>query len=100
MRLPSLLASAFSLTLAALALADAASDVIDLTPANFNSVVDPEKIILVEFFAPWYPLLCFYASYQTKLTRLLLLKVRALQGACSSLRRGSYFPQRKGHQAR
>jgi len=50
---PSLLASTFSLTLAALALADAASDVIDLTSANFNSVVNPEKLILVEFFAPW-----------------------------------------------
>jgi len=93
MRVPPLLAS---LTLAALALADAASDVIDLTPANFNSVVGSEKLVLVEFFAPWYPLLlCFYKQ---KLTRLLL-KVRALQGACSSLRRSGYFPQRKGHQA-
>lgn len=54
MRLSSILASTLSLTLATLALADAASDVIDLTPSNINSVVDSEKIILVEFFAPWY----------------------------------------------
>jgi len=56
MRVPSILAS---LTLATLALAEAASDVIDLTPANFKSVVDPEKLILVEFFAPWYALVLF-----------------------------------------
>ena len=54
MRFSSILASTLSLTLATLALADAASDVIDLTPSNINSVVDSEKIILVEFFAPWY----------------------------------------------
>lgn len=30
-----------------------ASDVIDLTPANFDSTVNPESLILVEFFAPW-----------------------------------------------
>lgn len=30
-----------------------ASDVIDLTNANFDSVVNPESLILVEFFAPW-----------------------------------------------
>lgn len=59
MRIQSLLVPAFSLTLAALALADTASDVIDLTPANFKSVVDPEKLILVEFFAPWYALFSF-----------------------------------------
>lgn len=53
MRFSSLLASLVSLTLATLAIAEAASDVVDLTPANFKSVVDPEKLILVEFFAPW-----------------------------------------------
>ncbi|KAH9999867.1 disulfide isomerase [Russula vinacea] len=52
MRIPSVLTSLFSLTLATLVLADAA-DVIDLTTSNFKSVVDPEKLILVEFFAPW-----------------------------------------------
>ena len=29
------------------------SDVIDLTLSNFDSVVNPESLILVEFFAPW-----------------------------------------------
>ena len=54
MRISSILASTSSLILATLALADAPSDVIDLTPSNFKLVVDPEKLILVEFFAPWY----------------------------------------------
>lgn len=31
----------------------AASDVLDLTDANFKSTVDDEQLILVEFFAPW-----------------------------------------------
>ncbi|TBU32775.1 disulfide isomerase [Dichomitus squalens] len=30
-----------------------ASDVLDLTNTNFDSVVKPESLILVEFFAPW-----------------------------------------------
>lgn len=30
-----------------------ASDVLDLTPANFDSTVKPESLMLVEFFAPW-----------------------------------------------
>lgn len=30
-----------------------ASDVLDLTPANFDSTVKPEALMLVEFFAPW-----------------------------------------------
>jgi protein disulfide-isomerase A1 len=29
------------------------SDVIDLTAANFDSIVNPAELILVEFFAPW-----------------------------------------------
>ena len=53
MRFSQLLASLVSLTLATLAVAEAASDVIDLTPANFDSVVVSEQLILVEFFAPW-----------------------------------------------
>jgi len=53
MRFSTLLTSASSLLLATLALAEGPSDVIDLTPANFKSVVSPEKLILVEFFAPW-----------------------------------------------
>lgn len=59
MRISSILASASSLILATLALADAASDVIDLTPSNIKSIVDVEKLILVEFFAPWYALVFF-----------------------------------------
>lgn len=55
MRLSTLLTSASSLLLATLALAEDPSDVIDLTSSTFNSVVTPEKLILVEFFAPWYP---------------------------------------------
>ena len=49
MRIPTFL----SLLLAALVVAEEPSDVIDLTPANFKSVVDSENLILVEFFAPW-----------------------------------------------
>ena len=59
MRFPSILASTLSLILATLVVAEAASDVVDLTPSNFNSVVDAEKLILVEFFAPWYALVLF-----------------------------------------
>lgn len=29
------------------------SDVIDLTATNFDSIVNPAELILVEFFAPW-----------------------------------------------
>ncbi|KAH9006831.1 thioredoxin-like protein [Lactarius hatsudake] len=53
MRLSTLLTSASSLFLATLVLAEGPSDVIDLTPANFKSIVSSEKLILVEFFAPW-----------------------------------------------
>ena len=56
MRLSSILSSASSLFLASLAVAEGASDVIDLTPSNFQSVVNPESIMLVEFFAPWFVL--------------------------------------------
>jgi len=31
----------------------AASSVVDLTPENFDSVVDGSKSVFVEFFAPW-----------------------------------------------
>ena len=101
MRISSLLAPLVSLTLATLAIAEAASDVIDLTPSNFKSVVDPEKIILVEFFAPWYTLFVLRVSLQEhKANTRSSLKVRALQGACSQLRGSGHLPQRKGHQAR
>jgi protein disulfide-isomerase A1 len=41
------------LAFAAFVLANEASDVIDLTASNFDSIVNGEPIILVEFFAPW-----------------------------------------------
>ena len=72
MRLPSLLASLVSLTLATLAIAETASDVVDLTPSNFKSVVDPEKLILVEFFAPWYTLFVFFYVFHYNSRRLTL----------------------------
>lgn len=101
MRISSLLASLVSLTLATLAVAEAASDVIDLTPSNFKSVVDPEKLILVEFFAPWYALLPLHVTLQQHRANIRSSsKVRALQGACSQLRGSGHLPQRKRHQAR
>lgn len=65
MRFSTLLTSASSLLLATLALAEGPSDVIDLTPANFNAVVSAEKLLLVEFFAPWYPF--FHSFYSSEL---------------------------------
>ncbi|KIM46139.1 hypothetical protein M413DRAFT_16878 [Hebeloma cylindrosporum] len=41
------------LALAVVALAEGASDVLSLTAATFESTVNSEPIILVEFFAPW-----------------------------------------------
>ena len=49
----SLLVSSGVALLASLVAADA-SDVISLTSENFDAVVKPEPLILVEFFAPWY----------------------------------------------
>ncbi|KIP03072.1 hypothetical protein PHLGIDRAFT_95218 [Phlebiopsis gigantea 11061_1 CR5-6] len=40
-------------SLLALASVVAASDVLDLTPDNFDDTVNPESLMLVEFFAPW-----------------------------------------------
>ncbi|KAI0081769.1 protein disulfide isomerase [Panus rudis PR-1116 ss-1] len=45
--------SATALSLLAVVSGVLASDVIDLTPSNFDSIVNPEKLMLVEFFAPW-----------------------------------------------
>lgn len=53
MRFPTLLPSLAAFALLPRCFAEGASDVIDLTPANFDSVVNPEPLILVEFFAPW-----------------------------------------------
>ncbi|KAH9938155.1 thioredoxin-like protein [Fomitopsis serialis] len=48
----SLLASSAAALFASFVAADA-SDVINLTAENFDAVVQPEPVILVEFFAPW-----------------------------------------------
>ena len=41
------------LALASIAAAADGSDVIDLTPETFDTIVKPEALMLVEFFAPW-----------------------------------------------
>ncbi|KZT12454.1 protein disulfide isomerase [Laetiporus sulphureus 93-53] len=51
MRLFSLFKSATVIALVSAVLAD--SDVINLTSENFDSIVNPDPLILVEFFAPW-----------------------------------------------
>ena len=54
MRLAAFLSPISILAFAAGALADdAPSDVISLTNVDFDSVVNSEPLILVEFFAPW-----------------------------------------------
>jgi hypothetical protein len=35
-----------------------------LTPSNINSEVDAEKLVLVEFFAPWYAFV-FFLSFSS-----------------------------------
>ena len=50
MRFQSIFSTASILALASVV---AASDVIDLTPDNFDETVNPESLMLVEFFAPW-----------------------------------------------
>lgn len=49
----SLLTPAAFLAAASFAYAAEDSDVINLSASNFESVVNPEPLILVEFFAPW-----------------------------------------------
>jgi protein disulfide-isomerase A1 len=54
MRCKSFVSSALALAFASVALADdAASDVISLTSSTFDAKVNPESLMLVEFFAPW-----------------------------------------------
>lgn len=67
------------LAFAALVLANeeaAPSDVLNLTAASFEATVNAESLMLVEFFAPWYALVCS--------TRFAIinssLQVRTLQG--------------------
>lgn len=50
MRLHNLLGAASAFALFSLV---AASDVIDLTGDDFDKIVKPEELMLVEFFAPW-----------------------------------------------
>lgn len=48
----SLLSSLFLATVTGVFAAEG-SDVLDITAANFDTVVKPAELILVEFFAPW-----------------------------------------------
>ncbi|KAI0921126.1 hypothetical protein AcW1_004792 [Taiwanofungus camphoratus] len=50
MRFPRILSSAAVFTLVSVVAADG---VISLTSSNFDAIVNPEPLILVEFFAPW-----------------------------------------------
>jgi protein disulfide-isomerase A1 len=47
------LATASLLALASRVFAEGESDVITLSASTFDEIVNPEPIILVEFFAPW-----------------------------------------------
>lgn len=49
----SFIPAASAIVLASFAAAEGASDVLNLKASNFASSVDPEPLILVEFFAPW-----------------------------------------------
>jgi protein disulfide-isomerase A1 len=53
MRLSALISAASASVFAALVVAEGTSDVLDLNLSNFEESVNPEPIILVEFFAPW-----------------------------------------------
>ncbi|KAF8914643.1 protein disulfide isomerase [Mucidula mucida] len=54
MRYSSLFTSALALAFTSTVVAnDAPSDVISLTASDFDTIVKPEPLILVEFFAPW-----------------------------------------------
>lgn len=84
-----MVAKSFLLTIVAsafLAFARAESDVIQLNKANFNEIVLPEKLMLVEFFAPWcghckalgicpvFCFLCLFAAVRTYGTWLYLYR--------------------------
>jgi protein disulfide-isomerase A1 len=53
MRLPSFISVASACVFVGLVAAEGASDVLELKTDNFDSSVNPESLILVEFFAPW-----------------------------------------------
>ena len=40
-----------------------ASNVVDLTPDNFDSYVDGSKAAFVEFYAPWYVWVYSFCSF-------------------------------------
>lgn len=52
MKFSSLLRSLTALALVTLAVAEGSSDVIDITPSNFEAIAN-ESLVLVEFYAPW-----------------------------------------------
>lgn len=66
MRISSFVSAASAVALASLAAADGdaekPSDVINITQETFEATVNPEPLILVEFFAPWYVVPHVYAS--------------------------------------
>jgi hypothetical protein len=53
MRLSSFIQTVSALAFVTYVAAEGASDVLDLKADNFESSVNPEPLILVEFFAPW-----------------------------------------------
>lgn len=57
MRFSSIVSAASAVAFASLVVADTdtekVSDVLDITQDTFESIVHPESLILVEFFAPW-----------------------------------------------
>jgi len=53
MRLSSFIPAVSAFAFVAHVIAEGASDVLDLKADTFDSVVKPESLILVEFFAPW-----------------------------------------------
>ncbi|KAI0677617.1 protein disulfide isomerase [Trametes maxima] len=53
MRFARLFSAAAAFTLFSAVLGADGSDVLDLTHENFDGLVNPESLILVEFFAPW-----------------------------------------------
>jgi len=61
MRFSPFISAASLLAGAALVAASDDSDVLNLVSKNFLSTVNKEELMLVEFFAPWYVCLSFYA---------------------------------------
>lgn len=66
MRISTFVSAASAVALASLAVADSEaevetpSDVINIVQETFESVVNPEPLILVEYFAPWSVCLAQY----------------------------------------